>query len=167
MSEITSYEVNSETMAILPELYGDKVFSRVLEEGAEYIVAKSPIDVMKYSCQFFGSSLEGRVFGSQKLLNISHKVPIVMDVMNSLYFFPTQAASRSDCCWLSLEHVDRALTTKEGRTNVRFRNKKMLEIPISHNMIQNQLYRAALLKTKILQNIGAYQAREKRKYIEI
>ncbi|MGM0885888.1 MAG: competence protein ComK [Bacillota bacterium] len=49
-------------------------------------------------------SSKGRKGGTKKLINITHKAPIVIDTTSSLLFFLTTSPSRPQCIWLS--HVD-------------------------------------------------------------
>ena len=54
---MNQYEIGSSTLAIIP--ISDKI-SKVYEEESEYIVNKSANSIIKDSCEFYGSSYEGR-----------------------------------------------------------------------------------------------------------
>jgi len=56
---IEEYEINPQTMAIIPMEYGSKIYSKILEVDEELISPFKPIEIIKKSCQYFGSSYEG------------------------------------------------------------------------------------------------------------
>jgi competence protein ComK len=56
---VEEYEINPFTMIILPEVYGSRVYSKAIELEEEYLSPFRPIDVVKKSCKYFGSSYEG------------------------------------------------------------------------------------------------------------
>ena len=47
------YEINDETLAIMPD---DLWNSMVLEDDYKYEVNKTPLEILDYSCKYFGSS---------------------------------------------------------------------------------------------------------------
>ena len=61
MKEIDTYFINYETLLILP--YGSKK-SKVYELDEVFIVNSDVFTIVKNSCLYFGSSLEGRKEGT-------------------------------------------------------------------------------------------------------
>jgi competence protein ComK len=150
---IEMYEVNPFTMFIQPEEYGRKVYSKIVELEDDFISPYKPTDLIKRSCEFFGSTLEGRQKGSSLLMGITHKVPIAIDPSNFIYFFPTTSPVRAECIWISHEHVISHRRYSPGQTLVTFQNKESYLFPISYSSFENQLLRTALLKTKLMQRM--------------
>lgn len=150
---IEEYEINPNTMIIMPIQYGSKIYSQVWELDDIIISPFKPIDIIKSSCKFFGSSYEGRKEGTTQLTGITHKTPITIDPTNFIYFFPTTSASNPDCIWLSLEHIQLHQRAGARNTQVIFKNKQLLSIPISFNSFKNQLLRTALLKNTLISRI--------------
>lgn len=70
------YEVNYDTQVILP-IEGSK--SKVIESDNEYVVNQTVQEVLEHSCEYFGSSYEGRKEGTRKMLGITHKSPIIVE----------------------------------------------------------------------------------------
>lgn len=152
--QIEEYEVNPYTMVIRPVVYGSKVYSQIVELEDEYLSPFKPIEIIKKSCEYFSSSFEGRKNGTKQLIGITHKVPIAIDPSNYIYFFPTTSPSRTECVWISHEHVLRYKRLSPDQTEVVFQNKQSIVINISHSSFENQLLRTALLRTKLMQRIG-------------
>ncbi|WP_249365259.1 competence protein ComK [Cytobacillus citreus] len=151
---IEEYEINPNTMIIMPVTYGSKIYSRIMEFEDELVSPFKPFDIIKKSCLFFGSSYEGRKEATKQLTGITHKAPITIDSTNFIYFFPTTSASNPQCIWISQEHIHFHRPTDTANTNVIFKNKQSLTIPISYNSFNNQLLRTALLKTTLSSRIG-------------
>lgn len=55
--ELNNYELNFETLLIVPY---EKNKSKVYELDGEFVVNMTPLNIIKNSCLYFGSSYEGR-----------------------------------------------------------------------------------------------------------
>jgi competence protein ComK len=152
--QIEEYEVNPYTMFIKPVIYGSKVYSEIYELEDEYLSPFKPLDIIKKSCEYFSSSFEGRKDGTKQLIGITHKVPIVIDPTNFIYFFPTTSPTRTECIWISHEHIVDYHRIDSRQTRVIFQNKQSFILPISRSSFDNQMLRTALLKTKLMQRSG-------------
>ncbi|WP_210364639.1 competence protein ComK [Bacillus sp. REN3] len=150
---VEEYEINPFTMIILPEEYGSRTYSRVIELETEYLSPFKPIEIVKKSCRYFGSSYEGRKEGTKQLTGITHKVPIIIDPMSSIYFLPTSSPTKPGCIWVSHEHVLFHKRVDSQSTKVTFRNKKSIILPVSHHSFENQLLRTSMLRTKFMQRM--------------
>jgi competence protein ComK len=150
---IEEYEINPNTMIIKPLPYGLKVYSQIWELGEELTSPFKPIDIIKKSCRFFGSSYEGRKEGTRQLTGITHKAPITIDPTNFIYFFPTTSPSNPECIWIAQEHILYYKRTDDGNTQAVFKNKQSFILPVSYNTFNNQLLRTALLKTTLISRI--------------
>ena len=98
------YEINYDTQIIMP--IGDNS-SKIIESEEEYFVKKSVQNIMEHSCEYFGSSFEGRKEGTKKLLGITHKSPIIIEETRKIIFFPTTSPDNWDCIWINLEKIDK------------------------------------------------------------
>jgi competence protein ComK len=152
-SLIDEYEINPNTMIIMPLAYGSKIYSQVWELEDEFVSPFKPMDIIKKSCTFFGSSYEGRKEGTRQLTGITHKAPITIDPTNFIYFFPTTSANNSQCIWISSEHILSYHRVDGGNTEVKFKNKQCKIIPVSFNSFNNQVLRTALLRTTLISRI--------------
>jgi competence protein ComK len=141
-------------MFIKPVTYGSKVYSEIYELEDDYLSPFKPLEIIKKSCEYFSSSFEGRKEGTKQLIGITHKVPIVIDPTNFIYFFPTTSPTRSECVWISHEHILDYHRIDSRQTRVVFQNKQSFILPISRSSFENQMLRTALLKTTLMQRSG-------------
>ena len=107
---MNEYEINIETLAIVP-FTSHK--SKVYENDKVFIVNKSVNKIMDASCEFFGSSLEGRQKGTSKLIGVTHKAPIIVEESKEIIFFPTMSPRVETCAWISLKNIDKILKRNE------------------------------------------------------
>jgi competence protein ComK len=150
------YEMNPLTAAIVPLQYGSKLFSQIHQLDQELYSPLKPLELIKLSCRLFGSGYEGRKEGSRQLIGITHKIPIIIDATNRMYFFPTTSPTNPQCSWISHEHVLRYEEIDATNTLITFRNMKTLVIPISVYSFENQMLRTAFLQTKLMQRIDGF-----------
>jgi len=138
-----SYEINTSTLAILPN--GEET-SKVIEKNNEYIVQLPAFTVMENSCEYFGSSYEGRVKGTKSALGISYKPPIVIEESRDIIFFPTTSPTSNRCSWISLKNI-KSYERIPGGVKIIFENNKEAIFPVSLESFENQLYRATRLES--------------------
>ncbi|GIN84070.1 competence transcription factor [Heyndrickxia sporothermodurans] len=150
---IEEYEISPYTMVVLPMQYGSKLYSEVIEVVDSFISPFKPIEIVKKSCDYFGSSYEGRKNGTKRLIGVTHKAPIIVDPYTSIFLFPTTSPINPDCIWISHDQVAHFERSSTNTTIVTFRNKQTLEIPISRSSFQNQLQRTAQLRMRLYQNM--------------
>ena len=140
---MNEYEINDETLAILPI---DECRSKVVEKSKTFIVNQSTMKIIDDSCQYFGSSYQGRFLGTKKLIGISHKAPIIVEESREIIFFPTTSPRLFKCAWLSLKNLQNYKRNNES-TIVIFNNGHLLDINISYTSLDNQVLRAARLES--------------------
>ncbi|MCM3707222.1 MULTISPECIES: competence protein ComK [Cytobacillus] len=150
---IEEYEINPNTMIIKPLSYGIKVYSQIWELDDEVTSPFKPIEIIKSSCKYFGSSYEGRKEGTRQLTGFTHKAPITIDPTNFIYFFPTASPSNPECMWIALNHINYFKRAENAQTQVVFNNKQSFIIPASYTTLNNQMLRTALLKTTLTKRI--------------
>ncbi|WAA08699.1 competence protein ComK [Fervidibacillus albus] len=150
------FYLSPKTMAIIPIRYGSKIYSKIVEEDREVITPYKPLDVIKKSCRFYASSYDGRREGTKELIGVTHKAPIVIDPIQSIYVFPTASPTNSECVWISYEHVIHYEPSSKMKTNVTLGNNVTIQLPISTYSFENQLFRTAHLQSKIVQRLRSY-----------
>ena len=136
-----SYEINRNTVALVPK---DKK-TIVYEDDDSFLVDKTPLEIVEDSCEYFGSSFQGRQTGTTKLVGYTHKVPIIIEESFNLIFFPTLSPRNDLCSWLSYSHILR-LDKFKNKTILELKNGKKIIIDVSTSIIDNQLYRCSRLK---------------------
>ena len=141
---IDSYEINLSTLAIIPV---NEKTSNVIEEDNVYTINKSTTEIIDHSCKYFGSSYKGRTEGTKNIIGFSYKLPIIIDELREIIFFPT-SSPKKECCWISLNQISRFENNKVNSIII-FKNNFKLELDISYNTLENQILRANYLETSI------------------
>jgi competence protein ComK len=137
-----SYEINKDTVALIPK---DDDKTIVFEVDKSFVINKKPLKIVEESCEYFGSSLEGRQIGTSKLIGFTHKVPVIIEESFELIFFPTLSPKNEECSWLSYSHIYKPDKFKD-KTIVELKNGKKILVDVSRSIIDNQLYRCSRLK---------------------
>ncbi len=145
--ELDSYELNFETLLIVP--YG-KGKSKVFEFDGEFIVKMSPLNIIKNSCLYFGSSYEGRKEGTKSLIGVDMKVPIVIEDSRNIIFFPTSSCVNISSIWISYQNLLKYSKVNEFSTMLYFKNNKHLKVDIRYNLIDNQVIRCIKLESLLI-----------------
>lgn len=138
------YEINERTLAILP--YKNK--AKVYEENNIYIVEKNTHSIMEESCEYFGSSLEGRQKGTTSLIGVTHKTPIIVEESKEIIFFPTTSPRLSTCAWISLNNLE-SYEEENGKIKLTFNNNEIVFVDTSYGIVDNQVLRATRLESTL------------------
>lgn len=140
---LKSYEINSETLAIIP--ISTKV-SKVIEENEEFLISKRTFEIIDNSCKFFGSSYKGRYEGTKYLTGLSYKAPIVVEETKDIIFFPTTSPRMDNCNWICLNKISKY--QREGQNSkIIFKNGLELSLDMSYSSLENQIMRSTLLES--------------------
>ena len=148
--ELDSYEINKETCAILN--LSEEV-SKVIENTQEYILPKNTFEIMEDSCNYYGSTYDGRIKGTKMLLGSNYKLPIIIEEQNFLIFFPTTGVSNEKCSWISLNNIQNYVSYN-GCTKVIFTSGKQIILKIPFNSFETQLFRATRLQVLLKKRTG-------------
>jgi competence protein ComK len=143
---IEEYEINPYTMLIMPIEYGARTYTEIHEVNETLLSPFKPFDIIKKSCEFFGSSYQGRKDGTKRLTGITHKAPIIVDPHSSIYLFPTTSPAKSECIWISHDHVLSHKKINSKEISVTFRNRSSFTLPMSYASFEQQMMRTAMLR---------------------
>ena len=144
MREENDYIINVETLLILP--YG-KGRSIVYEIDETLIINLDILQIIKNSCLFFGSSLEGRKDGTKYLINCEMKVPIIVEDSKLIIFFPTSSYRGNNCIWISYNNLLKYSKLDNKHTSLFFKDNKKVDIEVKYNIIDNQIVRCIKLES--------------------
>ena len=140
---MNNYEINNDTLAIIPI---DNYKSKIIEKNKEFIVDETPIKIIENSCQYFGSSYQGRFMGTKKLIVVTHKAPIIIEESREIIFFPTNSPRLYECAWISLKNLNNYKRNNDT-SEILFNNGNLLNLDISYGSLDNQVLRAARLES--------------------
>ena len=140
---MNNYEINSDTLAIIPI---DNYKSKIIEKNKTFIVDTTPMKIIENSCEYFGSSYQGRFSGTKNLIGITHKAPIIIEESREIIFFPTKSPRLYECAWISLKNLQNYKRNNDN-TVISFNNGHLLDLEISYGSLDNQVLRAARLES--------------------
>ena len=140
---MNEYEINDDTLAIIPI---DECRSKIIEKAKSFIVNQPTIKIIDVSCQYFGSSYQGRFLGTKNLIGISHKAPIIIEESKEIIFFPTTSPRLFNCAWISLKNLQNYKRNNDSTTII-FNNGHLLNLEISYATVDSQVLRAARLES--------------------
>ncbi len=146
MKELNNYVINLETLLLIP--FGDNS-TKVFEMEDEFIVKKDIMNIIKNSCLFFGSSLEGRKEGTKSLLKCSIKVPIIIEDSNNLIIFPTLSYKNEKNIWVVYNNLIDYEKYDLNNTLFLFKNNNDIKVNVKYNIVDNQVIRCLKLDTII------------------
>ncbi|EUJ22845.1 competence transcription factor [Listeria grandensis FSL F6-0971] len=152
------YEVNPHTMIILPLKTKSGVQSEIFELNDHRISSFTPLFLIKTSCQYFGSSYEGRKEGTRFLTGVTHKPPIMIDPSSFTYAFPTTSAGRDDCIWIFPQHISEYYDSNYNCTTILFNNKQKIKLSVSFATFNNQMARVSMLHMKFSQKMRSVES---------
>lgn len=133
-----NYIINNNTVAIIGI---DKFSSKVIEKDKEIIVNLSSTEIIENSCLYYGSSLQGRIEASSKIIFNSYKVPILINNKDNLIFFPTISPNSNHCIWVSVNYVYE-LSINNKIVSIKFKNGSEIDTNLSLYSLENQLYKS-------------------------
>lgn len=149
---VNNLEISSKTCALS---YKDEKSCTIIEGEKELNIAMPLQEFINYNCEYYGSSFEGRIKGSQIALGMKYKLPIVVEESRELIFFPTKAYNSESCCWISLNNIS-SYEGKNSTTLVTFNSGKKQTFEISLESFENQVLRATklllIVKTRKLES---------------
>lgn len=137
------YEIGCDTCAII---YNKADNSKIICEDDIFYINMNPNKIIDNSCQYFGSSYQGRLFGTKKMINVAIKAPIIIEESKEIIFFPTSSPRKKNCSWISFNNIKNYIKKDSKSTVIEFKNSKKIELPISYHIIENQITRCMKLK---------------------
>lgn len=144
------YLINENTLVIMP--YEDSK-SKVIEKYITYVVENLPINIIKESCLYYGSSLKGRCEATEYMIGIKYKCPIIISEVKELLFFPTTSLKNNTCIWFNYNSLKK-YCQRNKQLFVELINNEEIYVEISNYAFSNQV-----LKTSRLDSIlkGKYR----------
>ena len=139
------YEINNNTLAVIA--CNDKL-SRVYEDDNSFYVKSNSNRIMEESCEYFGSSLDGRRKGTEAMIGVNYKAPIIVEESNNMIFFPTSSIRNNINSWINFDHVKTCYQNGKD-VWIEFDNRVKIKVPISVGSLNNQILRAARLDSEL------------------
>lgn len=144
MLELVEYEINAETLLIIP--YG-KNKSKVFEYNEEFIVNLESLEIIKNSCLYFGCTYEGRRESVKDLIGVDMKVPILIEESRNIIFFPTTSCINKNSIWVSFQNLVRYSKLNDFSTVLYFGKNRKIEVDVKFSLVDNQFIRCIKLSS--------------------
>ena len=93
---MVNYLINEKTIAIR------KVNKKTIIYDVDNIrvINKNIKNLLNINCNFYGSSLDGRINSAKKILNIKYRVPFLLDELNNIILIPLNSIRDNHCLYL-------------------------------------------------------------------
>lgn len=144
---VNNYLINSDTYVLLPIQEDYKLSTHVIERQTEFALPKKPIQIVRKTCEIYGSSLKTRTVVARHALGNRHKTPIVVaHAFDTPYIFlPTMSPNSDDNVWISYHAI---VDFKEEKTgcSVELANGRNVKVNVSTPTMWRQFAFAALLE---------------------
>ena len=128
------------TLAIISNYSNTKIY----EGNKSYLIKDNTLNIIKKSCEYFGSTFEGRRRGTRILTGYSTKSPIIIEESKDIIFFPTSSPRSKNCSWISLNNV-KDYRKIDKNTEIIFKNMSKISVNISYYVFTNLILRATRL----------------------
>ncbi len=137
---MNNYEICQETLYL--EASGAK--TKIFEKDRTIEIDNNVQKIMEASCEYFGSSFEGRRKGTKNLIGVTHKAPIIIEETREIIFFPTTSPRLDECIWISLNNLKNYYKSND-KVVIEFNNGKKIVLDLSFGIVDNQILRASRL----------------------
>ena len=142
---MNNYEINNNTIALIFNEEGTHVF----ELNNNFVIKGIlPNKIIKYSCEYFGSSFKGRIKGTNILTGITHKVPIIIEESHEIIFFPIMSPRLNECSWIRSRYI-KNVKKLNNNAEITLINGEIITLNCSYETINNQLLRSSRLESVI------------------
>lgn len=141
-----SYLMSFNTYYVEPVTHGHRVYSRVIDKHNEVIVAKKPLQIVRKSCTFLGTTYEATRMLSKEFFGNQHKLPIILthDFGIPCVFIPTCSPKSDTNAWIGLHAIEHAQPYKNF-TKVLLKNDDELIVPTQFASFSKQYMNGMML----------------------
>ena len=141
---MNNYEINDYTVALIYE--NEKTV--VYEKDRIFTIDSIPNKIIKYSCEYFGSSYKGRLEGTKNLTGITHKSPIIIEESREIIFFPLSSPRLNSCSWIRNKYILDYIKDDKC-TIIKTIFGSLIHLNCSYEIINNQILRSSRLESVI------------------
>lgn len=107
-------------------------------------------EFMKHICEAYLVDFNSSRLMCAKTLEIRHKPPVVISIMDCCVYFPTRGYLNDRCIWINYRNVVSFHKKGKHSTSVLFRDKTRYDVDVDIRTIRNQMNRCeTLIERKI------------------
>lgn len=141
-----TYKISRKTLALVPL---SKKKTVVYELNDYFILDNSVSTLISDNCEYYGSSLNGRLKGTYSLLGFNYKAPIVMSEEDDIIFFPTCSPRLKECSWINSSNINKISREGIDKTLIQFINNEEISVESTYNIIKNQYLKSLSLNNAL------------------
>jgi len=93
---VEKYIINNKTVALMKK--NNKTI--IYNVDKVYVFNKNINKILDFSCNYYGSSLEGRKISAKNILNVKYKLPILIDEKNNITLIQINSPRNLKCLYL-------------------------------------------------------------------
>ncbi|TGA97505.1 competence transcription factor (CTF) [Sporolactobacillus shoreae] len=157
MEEKDQYIIRQETMALLPcDAEDGSLKTFVVEENKTILIAKTPFEIIRDSCNYFGVTYSGRKKGAVAM-GYKSMPPICICSELGIYFFPLMSELHRNCIWLAHPHC-RNYTETDNGVLVHLTHGYKIRIPVNLNVFKAKVHRTAQYSYQMLGRVSQFRS---------
>lgn len=142
------YVINPNTIALQRANLG-YFRTKIIELNASKTSQFSISEILKHSCNVYGSSYVGRRDFSSYVLQSNYKLPIPIYPEGGVYLLPTSSQQNPNCIWLSYYHIENYRS--EGKlTALQLSNQQQMYIDVTYKQFDNQMKRTSQVIAQLI-----------------
>lgn len=141
------YIINENTLAVVMM---DKLRCLVIEKYDEFFIDLPCLEVINNSCLYYGSSYNGRIEASKRLLGKDYKLPIIISEFYDILMFPIGSKLTEVCTWICLNKLENYIIYG-NRVELIFNCDRRYNVPVGRKSFESQLLKAYDL-SRVLKN---------------
>lgn len=128
--------------------YGNE--NTIIYEQYQKLKVLKPIkQVLKDNCEFHGCTLEGKFGAAKVVLKGRRMLPLCLSTTFRICLFPTHSAEKSECMWISVNHIREIIPFKD-KSIVVLENYEKIVVPVSYDVLtMKKAFASDLLYTYI------------------
>lgn len=99
-------------------------------------------NILESSCEYYGSSLKGRIIGARNIIKSRYKIPIIISEKNNILFFPLSGKKNGEVIWFNFGMIKSY--EKDGEfVSITFDNGEIKKFMISYTILNNQILKCS------------------------
>ena len=125
----------------------EKNGTKIIERGKEKNSKESMLTIINDSCSYYRFSLEYRLYESKEEFKKNYKLPIIIDNVQKIIFFPLKSITSKDNIWVSYNNITTFLR-KKNNTLLIFNDGSSIIVPVNYSIISSQISKCFILEKK-------------------
>jgi len=127
--------IDEQVLSIEPLFYGEHK-SRITKTNGVFYSNETAITLLENACIFHGSTMQGRIDATKRLLNFAHRTPFIVAPL-SVSVYPTASSKHSTSVWI-FNHPYEIEEFETGKSLITFMSGESITVEISKHRLLKQ-----------------------------